>query len=300
MYKRHAETTATLVDFVSGLKPAKPVPVGRLPKISIITPSYNQAKFLERTILSVLNQNYPRLEFIVIDGGSTDGSVEIIKRYEKHLTYWESAKDRGQSHALNKGFARATGDYVGWQNSDDLYYPGALLKLGEAASHGRPSIVSGNLLVADANNKVLRRVHYTPMTRRELTVIKASIPNQSALFRRDLFERLGSIDESMRYCMDLELWSRLLKEGPNKVVPSAYGVYTSHDETKTALLDDVHRSERAMIVERIQKSEPGMGSLFRLSCRAAQVAAHARQGDFPYLMDKLLTKMVGRDTWNAY
>jgi glycosyltransferase involved in cell wall biosynthesis len=92
-----------------------------LPKISIVTPSFNQGMFLEKTILSVLEQGYPNLEYIIIDGGSSDNSVEIIKKYEKHLAYWESEPDQGQSHAINKGFERATGEIFGWLNSDDWY-----------------------------------------------------------------------------------------------------------------------------------------------------------------------------------
>ena len=101
------------------------------PKLSIVTPSFDQGKFLEETILSVLDQNYPNLEYIIIDGGSTDESVEVIKRYEKHLAYWISEKDRGQVHAINKGIERTTGDIFGFLNSDDLYLPGTFATVTE-------------------------------------------------------------------------------------------------------------------------------------------------------------------------
>lgn len=105
-----------------------------LPRITIVTPSYNQGQFLERTIVSVLQQGYPNLEYIVMDGGSTDGSVDVIKKYQDRLTYWESGPDQGQSEAINKGFAKSSGEILGWLNSDDTLEPGALRRLG--AFHG--------------------------------------------------------------------------------------------------------------------------------------------------------------------
>ncbi len=138
------------------------------PKISIVTPSYNQAEFLERTILSVLNQNYPNLEYIIIDGGSTDGSVEIIKKYEKYLSYWVSEKDRGQAHALNKGFEKATGDLVGWQNSDDIYLPGAFRKVAEVyRNNPNYDVYFGNIYFIAEEDNIIRDLKFSPL-RQEL------------------------------------------------------------------------------------------------------------------------------------
>lgn len=136
-------------EFLSGLTLDEVVILNKgssWPRISIVTPSYNQAEFLERTIFSVLNQNYPKLEYIIIDGGSTDGSVEIIKKYDKYLTFWVSEKDNGQADAIRKGFARATGEILAWINSDDTYLPGTFLKVAKAfIKNPKVDLIFGNI-----------------------------------------------------------------------------------------------------------------------------------------------------------
>jgi glycosyltransferase involved in cell wall biosynthesis len=133
------------------------------PKISIITPSFNQVEFLERTIRSVIDQDYPNIEYIVIDGGSTDGSVDLIKKYEHRLAYWVSEMDRGQAHAINKGLERATGDWVAWQNSDDTYYPGAFSQLIKAAQDNcNAKLIIGNMNLIDRDDVFLRDLKVRP------------------------------------------------------------------------------------------------------------------------------------------
>jgi glycosyltransferase involved in cell wall biosynthesis len=137
-----------------------------LPKISIITPSYNQGHFIEETITSVLDQGYPNLEYIIMDGGSKDNTVEVIKKYEKHITYWVSERDKGQSDAINKGFARATGDVINWLNSDDYYAKGTLQKVGEVFTAAYLAIGGNTIQMAPI---------FTPAIQRKQSVGRVSI-----------------------------------------------------------------------------------------------------------------------------
>lgn len=144
---------------------AFPGTIASFPTLSIITPSFNQAAFLPQTLDSVLNQKYPKLEYIVIDGGSTDGSREIIESYSDRLTFWVSEKDRGQVHALNKGFQRATGDWVGWQNSDDFYLPGAFESFAVATQrYPDADIVVADIVLVDEAGAPIRDVRYVKPT----------------------------------------------------------------------------------------------------------------------------------------
>ncbi len=183
------------------------------PKISIITPSYNQGEFLEETILSVLNQRYANLEFMVVDGGSTDHSLEIIHRHARNLAWWTSEKDRGQTHAINKGLERATGDIVTYLNSDDLLLPGALHAVGRFfMTHTRESWLTGDcLFFGDVYPCGIWQFDPVP------DVVHLLIGNQIAqpatFWKRRLTSELGLLDDQLNYCMDYEYWLRFMNAG---------------------------------------------------------------------------------------
>lgn len=206
------------------------------PRISVITPSFNQDKFIEQTIRSVLFQNYPNLEYIVIDGGSTDGSVEIIRKYEKHLAHWESETDRGQSHAINKGFERATGEILCWLNSDDYYLPDTLCTVAEtlAAGTGNLALV-GNMLQTydDGTPSVECRGHYENLDRL-LQFWKGYQMHQPSIFwRREVFDRVGYLDESLHLTMDFDYWVRIARQSDFVNLNRVLSCATYHRDAKT-------------------------------------------------------------------
>ena len=195
------------------------------PRITIITPSFNQAAFLERTILSVLEQNYPNLEYIVIDGGSSDGSIDIIRKYQNHLAYWVSEPDHGQAHAINKGLKRATGDWVGWQNSDDIFYPGAFMHAAQAAIRSaKTELIIGDINLINEQDSVIREMRYVRPTYESLLAEGMVLTNQAAFWRRSLHDRIGWLNESLHYGFDYEWFLRVLRETDQAVhVPQCLG-----------------------------------------------------------------------------
>jgi len=210
--------------------------VHELPRITIVTPSFNQAAFLERTIRSVLDQGYPNLEYIIVDGGSTDGSVEIIRKYADRLAYWVSEPDRGQSHAINKGLQRATGDWVGWQNSDDVYFPGAFAHLAKAARRWpRAGLIIGDMQLIDEQDKLIRDLRYVRPTYSALLAEGNVLTNQAAFWRRSLHERIGWLDETLHYAFDYAWFLRVLRTSNEaRHVPHFWGCLRYHDATKTS------------------------------------------------------------------
>lgn len=227
--------------------------MSKIPKISIVTPSFNQAKFLEQTILSIINQDYPDLEYIIIDGGSTDGSVEIIRKYEEYLTYWVSEKDNGQANAINKGFAMCTGDVLNWINSDDRLKPGALKSVAEIVrAHPDAGAWVGSCKLVDEKGVLLRTNKPRGLTRDKM----AGWGNTGHFFQpscfiaRKAWDKYGPLDESLYCCFDLDLYLKIAKDykfhGVNKVWSEA----TIHREAKTSARIPLLRAERHIVQAR--------------------------------------------------
>lgn len=189
-------------------------------RVSIITPSFNQAKYIEETILSVREQNYPHIEHIVIDGGSTDGTLDILRKYEDKLT-WISEKDRGQADAINKGFRRATGDILGWVNSDDMYVPGAIQAVVEHfQAHPEDSFIYGDAEALDESGKSYGiRTHVKQGGWKELVGELDFIVQPASFWRAALWQQCGELDEALHYTLDYEYWMRAAKQFPPHYVP---------------------------------------------------------------------------------
>ena len=221
------------------------------PRITVVTPSYNQGQFLEETILSVVGQQYPNLEFIIIDGGSTDNSVELIKKYEKHLTWWVSEKDNGQGAAINKGFARATGDIMAWLNSDDMYLPGTLLHIASKLNSIRPELVFGNCIhIRDKSPLVTGsdvRDRHTTMN----LVLADYIIQPSTFWTKDLWLKTGALDESLVFGFDWEWFIRAKKAGGFFTPEVRYlSLYRIHGEHKTGVGGERRLQELATVYGR--------------------------------------------------
>jgi glycosyltransferase involved in cell wall biosynthesis len=208
------------------------------PKITIVTPSFNQAQFLEQTICSVLDQKYSNIEYLIIDGGSTDGSVEIIKKYERHLTYWESIKDRGQSHAINKGLRMATGDVFNWLNSDDYYSPDALNIIATNFGDPRVQAVLGRSRIFEHPDRTIKISTGTDVYPENLskTVGWARIDQPETFFRLSAYRKIGVLNESLHFLMDREWWIRYLVNfglGHTVTVPDILVNFRQHSLSKT-------------------------------------------------------------------
>jgi len=223
------------------------------PRVSIVTPSYNQADYLEETILSVLNQGYPNLEYIIMDGGSTDGSADIISKYADRLAYWVSEPDEGQADAINKGFTRATGEIVAYLNSDDTYLPNALATV-VAAFQADPklALVHGDSLFVDPAGKVIgrKRAREGDFLKFFLSLTNP-ISQPSAFMRRSALDAIGGVDSTFHLVMDYDLWSQIGLRGMKiKRIPADLSLFRVHSESKTTQNVVAFAEERWKIVEK--------------------------------------------------
>jgi glycosyltransferase involved in cell wall biosynthesis len=205
------------------------------PLISIVTPSYNQAEHLEATLRSVQEQDYPALEHILIDGASTDGSLEIIRRHGAHLAYWESEADAGQAQALNKGFRRARGEILCWLNSDDVYRPGTLRAVAEVfGEQPELDVAYGGIDLIDPAGTLLSTLSAGPFDLRQQVCATNLMPQPSTFFRRRIYERLGDLNERLHYVMDYEYWVRAGLAGARIApVSSVWAGFRLHEASKT-------------------------------------------------------------------
>jgi glycosyltransferase involved in cell wall biosynthesis len=236
-----------------------------LPKLSIITPSYNQAEYLEQTILSVLQQSYEALEFIIIDGGSTDGSLEIIRKFEKQLAFWVSEKDRGQAHALNKGLERATGELVAYLNSDDLYLPGAFAAVvNYFQDHPECDWLCGDtLMFGEGRENVLIDTN-VPRSAAHALSWAYTAPQPGMFWKRELLRE--GFAERWRYCFDHELYVRLLlADHECHHLPVTLAAYRLHPGSKTVAEGDLFDSEFDQIAKIY---EPKLAGSARRWCAA--------------------------------
>jgi glycosyltransferase involved in cell wall biosynthesis len=209
------------------------------PLVSIVTPSFNQARYLEHTIRSVLDQDYPNLEYIIVDGGSSDGSADIIRRYSDRLAWWVSEKDHGQTDAINKGFEHARGEILAWLNSDDTYQINAIRE-AVAFLRDQPAVglVYGDAAFIDEAGNDIGRFPAAQTDFRRLRRGYVHIPQQSAFWRADLWRKVGPLDPSFYFAMDYDLWVRLAALAPVCYVPRRWANFRLHTQGKTIAADD--------------------------------------------------------------
>jgi glycosyltransferase involved in cell wall biosynthesis len=262
----------------------------KTPRISIVTPSFNQAKFLEQTIDSVLSQGYPDLEYIIIDGGSTDGSADVIRRYEKHLAYWVSEKDNGAADAIAKGFEKTAGTIMAYLNSDDLYLPGALHAIAEAMDDTAVDVAYGNLYWINAEGKTIGEQRQTPFTSMGYLYGGSTLQQPATFWKRDLYVKCGGMSPSFRFAFDTDLFFRFVVQGARfKHVNKFVASFRIHPQSKSSNDFEICSRELSQLRE---KYLPFPFQSLRARCVRGMTTVqrtlwYALQGDLLWLLGRI-------------
>jgi glycosyltransferase involved in cell wall biosynthesis len=253
-----------------------------LPLVSIVTPSYNQGRFLEATLRSVLEQDYPNIEYLVVDGASTDDSVDIIRRYADRLTWWVSERDAGQSEAINKGLRRVRGEFVGWLNSDDVYLPGAV-SAAVAAFRSSPAaaVVYGDALAIDAEGRSFNLMHLRQYSLVDLMAFNI-ICQPAAFMRRSVLEQVGYLNPAYQLLMDNLLWMNMARVAPLVYVPQAWAAARYHDQAKNRTRGAAYGREAKVLIDDL-KSRPEFAET--IAANEKQIMAGVNRFDAFYLTD---------------
>jgi len=269
------------------------------PLVTIVTPSYNQAEYLDQTINSVLGQDYPNLEYLIVDGGSTDGSLEIIHKYADRLAWWVSEPDKGQADAINKGLARATGKYVAWLNSDDLYLPGTIQKAVETLEKFPDTgLVYGNLLSINARGEHVNTIQYRPFALEDLLAFFI-IGQPTVFMRRSVLEKVGYLSEEYHFLLDHHLWLRFASESSLKYIPRPWAAARYHPSAKNMQAE--HFGAEAFRILDWARTQPKMAAVIEQS--EDRILGGLHRFNAHYLLDAgqpLRALQAYRNVWKHY
>lgn len=207
------------------------------PLVSIVTPSFNSADYIEDTIKSVLNQSYKNIEFIIYDGGSTDGTVDIIKKYSDKIAFWVSEPDKGQTDAINKGFAKASGDLIGWLCADDLFYPDTVASIVGYINDNNLNtddigVIFGNTTYFDGEKDTFL-TNGSKIDLNYIRTIKTQVIQPGSFHSKKVLRKIGPLNEQLNFCMDYDLWLRCMKENPSYFIDKPLSKFRVHNDSKS-------------------------------------------------------------------